>query len=58
MQMIAAQSALKNLIDDDGLSCMGWTVGYEATEALKAIRGEPAWDDDRLPEECPYPRLW
>ncbi len=58
MEMVAAESALRNLRNDDGLGCMGWTVGYEATEALKAIRGEPAWDDDRLPEECPYPHLW
>ena len=58
MEISAARSALRGLIDDDGLSCMGWTVGYEATEALKALLGEPAWDDDRLPGECPYPPLW
>lgn len=58
MEISAARSALRGLIDDDGLSCMGWTVGYEATEALKALQGEPAWDDGRLPGECPYPPLW
>ena len=28
---------------DQGLGDMGWTVGYEAQEALKSIQGKPAW---------------
>ena len=58
MRILAARPLLRNLREDEGLSCMGWTVGYEATEALKAIDGQPAWDDDRLPGPCPYPPLW
>ena len=56
--MLAAQEILRKLVDDEGLGDMGWTVGYEAIEALKSIRGEPAWDDDRRPEESPFPPLW
>jgi hypothetical protein len=53
----AAQAKLRSLEHDEGLGTMGWTVGYEALEALKAIRGEPAWADDRPAGECPYPPL-
>jgi hypothetical protein len=46
------------MIQDTGVSEMGWTVGYEAGEALKSIRGESAWDQfepQKLPS--PYPLL-
>ncbi len=58
MRILAARPLLLSLRNDEGLSCMGWTVGYEATEALKAIDGKPSWDDERLPGPCPYPPLW
>lgn len=37
---------------------MGWTVGHEAGEALKEIRGEAgcAHDPKRLPH--PYEEIW
>ena len=57
MHLLAAQSVLRGLGEDEGLGCMGWTVAYEAGEALKAIRDQPAWADDRPPGENPYPPL-
>lgn len=57
MRILAARPLLRSLRGDEGLSDMGWTVGYEATEALKAIEGQPAWEDDRRPEPSPYPPL-
>lgn len=57
LRLLAAQSALRDLRGDEGLGCMGWTVAYEAGEALKAIQGKPAWADDRRPGDNPYPSL-
>lgn len=57
LRLRAAQSALHDLRNDQGLGDMGWTVAYEACEALKAIQGKPAWVDDRLPGPSPYPPL-
>ena len=50
---------LRGMTDDPGVADMGWTVGYEAGEAIKSILGQPAWADDgpvRLPH--PYECLW
>lgn len=59
LRMKSAQGRLRQLLDDDGLGCMGWTVGYEAGEALKNIQDQSGWDDDRVsPGVCPYPPLW
>lgn len=51
LDLQSAQAGLRALLDDSELGLMGWTVAYEAGEALKKIRGEPAWEDDpiRLP---------
>lgn len=57
-RMRCSQGHLAKLIGDPAIAEMGWTVGYEAAEALKAIRGEPAWEKfptQRLPS--PYPPL-
>jgi len=32
---------LQQMIDDTGVGDLGWTVGYEAREAIKSIRGLP-----------------
>lgn len=37
---------LTGLTEDKGVGDLGWTVGYEAREAIKRIKGEPAWADD------------
>lgn len=37
---------------------MGWTVDYEAGEALKAIHGLPAWEGDAPTGKCPYEPIW
>lgn len=58
LRLRAAKSALRSLKGDQGLGDMGWTVDYEAGEALKAIRGEPAWEEHPPQAECPYPKLW
>lgn len=55
LRQLEAQSALRDLAGDEGLSCMGWTVAYEAGEALKAIQGKPAWEDEKPPGKSPYP---
>ena len=49
---------LKRLLDDQAVGIMGWTVGYEAGEALKEIRGKVGWEHDpeRLPH--PYEEIW
>jgi hypothetical protein len=50
---------LRELVDDPGVGDMGWTVGYEATQAIRSIRGFPAWDDEGPPRQAhPYECLW
>lgn len=50
---------LQELVDDPGLGDIGWTVGYEATQAIRGIRGLPAWDDDGPPRQShSYECLW
>lgn len=50
---------LRQMTDDQGVGDLGWTVGYEAGEAIKRIQGQPAWDDDG-PKRRPhgYECLW
>ncbi|MFN8611329.1 MAG: hypothetical protein U0931_27540 [Vulcanimicrobiota bacterium] len=50
---------LQKMVHDTGVGDLGWTVGYEAGEAIKSIRGLPAWDDDG-PKRQPhgYESLW
>lgn len=57
LRLQAARPYLRNLSNDQGLSDMGWTVAYEAEQALKVLRGEAGWDDGRMPEANPYPPL-
>lgn len=50
---------LLEMVGDQGVGDLGWTVGYEAEQAIRAIRGLPAWDDDgpaRRPHS--YECLW
>jgi hypothetical protein len=37
---------LIGLTKDNEVGDLGWTVGYEAGEAIKRIKGEPAWADN------------
>lgn len=50
---------LQQMVNDTGVGDLGWTVGYEAQEAIKRIRGLPAWEDDG-PKRQPhgYECLW
>lgn len=58
LRLTAAVPLLKQMTNDDGVSIMGWTVGYEAGEALKGLEGEDCWEElsPRVPH--PYPALW
>ena len=58
MKLLSAKSSLRDLLGDQGLGCMGWTVDYEAREALKAIHGLPAWEGDVPAGKCPYDPIW
>jgi len=52
---------LRGLLKDKAVGNMGWTVGYEAGEALKALHGrQDAWDDGAQPKTHPhaYECLW
>lgn len=55
LRLRSAQSRLHELLQDDGLGDLGWTVGYEAGEALKVLRGQPAWLESRVGMKSPYP---
>ena len=46
---------LRGLMNDRSLGDTGWTVGYEAGEALKSIQGLPAWEQPPIPKKSPYP---
>jgi len=54
-QMRSAVARLRELKSDQGLGDMGWTVGYEATEALKSIQGKRAWEKEPPRRKSPYP---
>lgn len=56
-RLSAAQSILHELKDDPGISDMGVSVGYEATEALKSIQGKRAWEGNPPTRKSPYPSL-
>ena len=58
MRLLSAKSSLRDLQGDEGLGCMGWTVDYEAGEALKAIHGLHAWEGDVPTGKCPYDPIW
>lgn len=45
LHMQKAVRILRELTHDTAPGEMGWTVGYEATEALKAIQRLPAWHE-------------
>lgn len=57
MRLLSAQSVLRELTEDNGLGCMGWTVSYEAGEALKVINDQPGWAQEISPGTNPYPNL-
>ena len=57
MKLKSAQHLLRQMTRDQGLGDMGWTVGYEAQEALKSIQGKPAWQDEPPHKKSPYPPL-
>ena len=49
---------LESLVGDSHLSDLGWSVGHEATQALKSLRGETgAWEDDPPLQPSPYAPL-
>ena len=55
LRLFSAQDILRGLLQDEGLGDLGWTVGYEAGEALKELRGQPAWVESRVGMKSPYP---
>ncbi|HIB66166.1 MAG TPA: HEAT repeat domain-containing protein [Phycisphaerales bacterium] len=57
MKLKSAQHLLRQMTRDPELGDMGWTVGYEAQEALKSIQGKQAWQDEPPHRKSPYPPL-
>lgn len=57
LRLQAARSRLDKLSHDEGLGDMGWSIAYEAEQALENIRTGNGWNDDRIPGENPYPPL-
>lgn len=53
-----AAAHLRQLVDDQAVAIMGWTVGYEAIEAVKVLNGFEGWTDDRPIMPSSYAQLW
>ena len=58
MALVQARPILKLMLNDPEVGSMGWTVGYEAGEALKKLSGQDAWLNDPAPLEHGYPSPW